>query len=260
MKPITFFTVCGGGEEYEFLLGAIEHHARIGRHLVLDVSDVSQEQREFRGLPDSVLWFRDREGKYMSGDWKTFKFATALEDARKLALTNFPDTHFLVHLDCDEYFDPEILVPLLSRNERPPIETPRTFTFPTIHWKDGHALQFGASELHMRAWDVRADVRVKLNDAWRASEKYNGNPEHHPYFYAHAPHSAILVRMPVHYHLHYALGKKKFYTETAETTIDGWPHGVPVANPCPWPDPLQLWAETGELPSKRFFQCDDSPD
>jgi hypothetical protein len=39
MKPsVCFVTVCGGGEDYEYLLGSIEHHATMGDHVVLDTS------------------------------------------------------------------------------------------------------------------------------------------------------------------------------------------------------------------------------
>lgn len=248
---VTFFTVCGGGEEYDFLLGGIEHHARIGNHLVFDVSPKPQR---FFGLPPSVRWEATLDPEhYHSGDWRHFRLASALEHARALALSTFPETHFLVHLDCDEYYDAEIMIPLLVRNERAPIELPRLFTFPTIHWLDGRALRFGPSEMHMRAWDVRADAQVRLNKFWRESPRYNGNPEHHPYFAAGGSHQPVAVSMPVHYHLHYALGRKQQRTETAETTIVGWPNGTPVENPCPWPDPLQRWVEKGELPSKPFL-------
>lgn len=248
---ITFFTVCGGGEEYEFLLGSIEHHAAIGNHLVLDTS---RNARTFDHLFEkcpSVSWVYEPE-KFQSGNWKTFKLASALEEARKLALERFPNTDFLVHLDCDEYYDFGVKA-LLQRNECPPIETPRTFTFHTIHWKDGRALRFGPSEWHLRAWDVRTKVRVIQNLSWQVSPKYNGNPEHHPIFSpAEQNVDAVRVNSPMHYHLHYALGKKRHFTETAEATIDGWPDGTPVENPCPWPDPLQKWIEVGELPSSRF--------
>jgi len=250
MSKITFFTVCGGGEEYDFLLGSIEHHAKVGRHLVLDVS---RAQRRFQKLPDSVLWIREEDGqKYGSGDWRTFRLATALEDARRLALNQFPDTEFLVHLDCDEYYDAEALAHLLDRRHGTLV--PQTFVFNTIHWKDGRALRFGSSEWHMRAWDVRADVQVIRNLAWEVAPKYNGNPEHHPLL---SPKAALFqetrIDRPVHYHLHYAIGEKKHFTETAEATIDGWPVGMAVDNACPWPDPVRIWAESGVRPSVHFL-------
>lgn len=253
---ITFFTVCGGGEEYEFLLGGIEHHARVGRHLVLDVSP---EPRGIAHLPASVFWSRSADD-FGSGDWRTFRMVSALEEARRLALACFPDTDFLVHLDCDEYYDVEILSALLRHYEAPPIETPRIFTFETIHWVDRpglppQPLRFGPSEIHMRAWDVRVPIRAIRNTAWPVSPKYNGNPEHHPILSA--PPGSIFdaVKFPrmAHYHLHYALGQKRFRTETAEATIDGWPNGTPIDLVCPWPDPLRAWGGAGILPSSRFF-------
>jgi len=241
IPKICFFTVCGGGEEYDFLLGSIEHHARVGCHLVLDVS---QEQRQFRRLPGSVSWTRDYEQKYGSGDWKTFRLATALEDARKLALDNFPDTEFLVHLDCDEYYDVDELAMLFDLHRGGIV--PKIFTFETIHWRNDLALRFGPSEWHMRAWDVRAEVGVIRNLAWEVAKKYNGNPEHHPIL---TPKKMLFqevrVLRPMHYHLHYAVGAKKHFTETAEATIDGWPNGTVVEGACPWPDPIRRWAESG---------------
>lgn len=249
MSKITFFTVCGGGEEYDFLLGSIEYHARVGRHVVFDIS---KDQRTFRSLPPSVSWVPVPWAGYESGDWRTFRLAKALEDARLFALGRFPDTEFLVHLDCDEYYDVEALDQLLDR--RHGMSVPQTFVFNTIHWRDGRALRFGPSEWHMRAWDVRADVRVIRNLAWEISPKYNGNPEHHPLL---SPKAALFqetrIDRPVHYHLHYAVGAKRHFTETAEATIDGWPVGMTVDNPCPWPDPIRLWAESGMGPSGSFL-------
>lgn len=246
MPNVTFFSVCGGGEEYDFLLGSIEHHARIGNHLVLDVA---QEQKEFVRLPGSVSWFRDREGAYQSGDWKTFRLATALEDARKLAIACFPGTEFLVHLDCDEYYDVEVLKKLFVRQD-----PPRTLVFETIHWHNGRALRFGPGERHRRAWDVRADVQVIKNTAWMENPAYNGNLEHHPLLSPKAEsYQEIHVPDPIHYHLHYALGAKQFFLETAHATIGGWPNGTPIESPCPWPEPHRKWAETGEKPSVRFI-------
>ena len=250
-SKVTFFTVCGGGEEYDFLLGSIEHHARIGNHLVLDVS-VKQAPINQGKLPPSVHWAYGGGAEWGSGSWRTFRMVSALDYARRLAISCFPDTEFLVHLDCDEYYDVDALVQLLDRRHGAIV--PQTFVFDTIHWRNGRALRFGPSEWHMRAWDVRADVRVIRNLAWEVSPKYNGNPEHHPLL---SPKAALFqetrIDRPVHYHLHYAVGAKKHFTETAEATIDGWPNGATVDAPCPWPEPIRLWAESGVGPSVHFL-------
>lgn len=249
MSKVTFFTVCGGGEEYEFLLGSIEHHAKLGRHFILDVS--GGPPPGIQNLPSGVQFFRNPI--YDSGDWKKFRLASALEDARKGALEIFPDTDFLVHLDCDEYFDVEALRPLLGRYER--LEVPRVFIFQTIHWRCGEALRFGPSEWHLRAWDVRAKVEVVKNLSWPVSPSYNGNPEHHPVLSPkNIRHEIVQVARPIHYHVHYQLGQKKDFLETAQSTIDGWPGGTPVENPCPMPVPLVKWDLEGTLPSSKFFQ------
>ena len=251
-SKICFFTVCGGGEEYDFLLGSIAHHAPLGNHLVLDVS-LEQASIDQGKLPPSVHWAYGGGANWGSGNWKTFKLASALEYARRLAITYFPGTEFLVHLDCDEYYDIDVLRTLLVRDPFA-AEIPRTFVFETIHWRDGQALRFGPSEWHMRAWDVRAEVEVIKNLAWEVSPKYNGNPEHHPILSAKSKlFQEVRVTLPTHYHLHYAVGSKKNFTETAEATIDGWPVGIPLKNPCPWPDPIRRWAESGVGPSVPFL-------
>ena len=109
------------------------------------------------------------------------------------------------------------------------------------------------SNLSAKVQESMAGVRVIRNLAWAASPHYNGNPEHHPILSPSArSFDPIRHPFPVHYHLHYNLGLKRFDEETARTTIDGWPDGKPVMNPCPWPEPLLRWAGAGELPSSRF--------
>lgn len=240
---VVFFTVLGGGEDREFLLGSVEHHARLGRHLVLDVDPLA---KPIRGLPKSVMWLH--EPIYCSGSWKTFRLASALDRARDLAERVMLGAEFAVQLDSDEYYDVDRLGGLLVREV-----LPKAFVFHTIHWRGGRPLRFGASEWHMRAWDLRATVRFERNLAWPAHPKYNGNPEHHPLAIVKSPDVQIVRPLdPIHYHIHYELGNKRNFTETAETTIDGWPDGSLVPDACPMPELLERWSKTGALPSDVF--------
>ena len=72
LKPsVCFFTVCGGGEDYEFLLGQLWHHAMMGEHVVLDTTP-APEAKTFRNIPPTVRWVH--EPIYGRG-WQNFKSA-----------------------------------------------------------------------------------------------------------------------------------------------------------------------------------------
>ncbi len=245
MKPpsVCFFTVCGGGEDYDFLLGSIEHHAELGRHVVLDTTPMDQARR-FR-IPDTVRWIY--EPAYGQG-WKNFRLRTATERAMNLARESGDE--ILVYLDCDEFFvlNEDLLWLALER----------MIEVKTLTWKpDGLCYDFGESEWHRRIWPASMDVEILRNDAWIAHPDYNGNPEHHP---IPSPKSGEIVRVEgrIHHHLHYALGRKAAELETAVTTIPGWKSGGAVVPPLPWPLPLQAWAAFDIRPSETSSL--DSPD
>lgn len=246
---ISLFTVVGGdSEEYELLLGSIEYHARLGNHFVLDVGPFDRSPL-LRRLPPSVRWIQIPF--YGSGSWQTFRFATALERARQLALDAFPDTAYLVCTDSDEYWNVDRLLTLFQRQG--PLETPKVFTFETIHWKDGLPLRFGESEWHTRAWDVRTGISIQRNPHWMASERYDGNPERHPLPIPKVDLvEQIRIPEPCHFHLHYTIGEKQGRTRTAEATITGWPNGTPVEGAHPWPEPIRKWVYEGRPPSLGF--------
>ena len=241
MNPsVCFFTICGGGEDYEFLLGCIEHHARMGPHVVLDTTPEGQA-RTFKKLPATVEWVH--EPIYGSG-WKDFRFRAAL--VRSLSLAREKGTDVVAQLDSDEYFSEDIAEKVL------PQATFAMVSVETVHWmRDGMPYSFGRSEFHARLWPRRMDVTWPINAAWVAHPEYNGNPDHHAI--ARAPDGAqsLAVDGHFHYHLHYAVGEKSLNDETARTTIQGWPRGAP-ARVVPMPLPILRWARQGIKPSETF--------
>lgn len=237
-RDLCFVTVCGGGEDYDFLLGSIEHHAEMGQHLVLDTTPVDRARR-FK-LPKSVIW---RHHPDYGAGWKEFKLRTALEDALKMAKSE-TDASILAVLDCDEFYAPECAEWAFK------LGRDRMVEFKTVTWRsDGKAYDLGESEWHRRVWPAAMDVKILKNESWIAHPQYNGNPEHHPI--ASPPDLDQIVRAhgSLHNHVHYAIGAKASETETADTTIDGWKMGGFEASRVPWPVRLRVWQESGERPS-----------
>lgn len=237
-SDLCFVTVCGGGEDYDFLLGSIEHHAEMGQHLVLDTTPVDRARR-FK-LPKSVIW---RHHPDYGAGWKEFKLRTALEDAIRIA-RHETDASVLAILDCDEFYAPECMDLAFK------VGLHRMVELKTVTWKpDGKAYDMGDSEWHRRVWPSGMDVKILRNEAWVQHPQYNGNPEHHPV--ASPPNGDLLYRVhgQLHHHVHYAIGAKAHETETAETTIDGWKSGAVEVPHVPWPVRLRVWRETGERPS-----------
>jgi len=235
-----FFTVCGGGEDYEFLLGSIEHHARMGTQVVLDTTP-PERARRFRKLPTTVIWLH--APAYGSG-WKEFRYRAALKDAMDAACSTGAEV--IVHLDSDEFFStgtPEALFPL-ARGAMIEVET--------YHWMpDGTVRSFGDSEFHRRLWPSHMSPTWPINSAWVQSPNYNGNPDHHAVPLPPQGSSVVRVDGPFHHHVHYAVGLKSQNDETARTTINGWPDGRLIPS-TPWPDRLRRWKESGVKPSESF--------
>lgn len=235
---VCFMTICGGGEDYDFLLGSIEHHARMGKHVVLDTTP-SERAKRFKGLPSSVTWVH--EPIYGSG-WKEFRFRSAL--TRALVLAKEQKTDIVVELDCDEYFaedSPQGLFPHAAH---------AVVSMETVHWgKALKPLSFGKGEYHARLWPAHLNVHWPVNDGWILSPHYNGNPDHHAVMMA--PPGTKYVSIPghYHYHLHYFVGSKGDDEETAKQTIHNWPNGDP-ARVSPLPMPIWLWKFRGQPPSQ----------
>lgn len=227
--------------DYDFLLGAIEHHAGMGSHLVLDTSPPDKAIR-FRKLPDSVIWLHEPD---FGIGWKEFKLRSAIERAMKKARALYAD--ILVYLDSDEFYTKDSSELLFPWAERAMVETQY------VHWrKDGLPYTFGQSEWHPRLWPRAADIGICENAFWKTNPAYNGNPEHHPVPVAPAGLPVIRVYGQFRHHLHYALGAKASDEETAVNTIEGWPDKGVRAAQVEWPEKLKLWRDKGVLPSESF--------
>lgn len=242
MPPsIVFFTVVYY-KDYDFLLGAIEHHAQMGKHLVLDTSppDVAVK---FKNLPASVLWMHE---PFYGCGWREFRLRTAVQHAMEAARLMGGD--ILVYLDSDEFYTKESADHLFPWGEKAMVETQY------IHWKrDGRAYTFGHSEWHCRVWPSKSLVSISENEAWKNHPKYNGNPEHHAVPSAPVGLPVIRVYGEFRHHLHYALGPKALDEETAVNTIEGWPDGGRQVHSPDLPERLRLWKETGKRPSGAFL-------
>src|SRR5204863_9320657 len=94
---VCFFTVCWY-KDYEYLLGGVEHHATMGKHLILDTSPPEYAVK-FRNLPSSVLWMHE---PFYGAGWKNFRLRTALEHAMENA--RLLESEILVYLDADEFY------------------------------------------------------------------------------------------------------------------------------------------------------------
>jgi len=233
--------VCGGQEDYEFLLGAIEHHAELGTHLVFDTTPV-ERARSFRKLPDSVFWVYDPS--FGSG-WKTFRFVAALQKAIALAEKLFKP-EVLVQLDSDDFF---------SLGAGPALEAGKeaVVELQYVHWMpDGNPYLFGESEWHRRIWPAGRGVAVDQDPAWPTMRTYNGNPDTHPLLKVPAFLKTIRMDLLCRHHLHFALGEKAKDDEIAKMSITGWPHGGQKVEPEAWPQKLALWKTEGTLPSSWF--------
>lgn len=242
MQPkVAFFTVTHHGD-YDFLLGSIEHHAEMGRHLVLDTSPEGQAKK-FRRLPSSVVWVHE---PFFGQGWKKFKSRSAVLRAHQLA--RGLDSDIVVYLDSDDFYSHDAVQGLFPYAQEAMVEVQYT------HWlPNGLPYMFGESEWHGRLWPRNSDVQIALNVDWVKHPKYNGNPELHQVPVR--PSSLPLLRVPGNFrhHLHYAVGPKAAETEIAEATIDGWPGGGKRVPLVPWPSKLRLWKENGTLPSEFFL-------
>lgn len=238
MRVVTVI-VCGGGEDYQFLLGCMDRHLSYSRVLVLDTSPALMARR-FR-LPSSVRWVHKPD--YGQG-WHEFRFADALNDAVSMAEDDGPD--ILVHQDSDEYFDHTVAHALaLGRGSVVEIKT-------LHHTGPDQAVDF-ETEWHRKIWPARRGVRFSGNAEWIASPAYNGNPQYHPKM--EIPEGLGIIRQPLSFihHLHYCLGEKAKDHSTALGSIPGWPDKGSTVRPegC-WPLGLLAWKETGQLPAAHL--------
>jgi hypothetical protein len=241
LPTVAFFTVCGGGEEYEFLLGSIEHHATMGRHFVLDTTP-APHARQFVNLPPTVTWIH--EPLYGQG-WGDFRCRSAL--ARAAGLADQCGAQVVVCLDCDEFYSANAHRRVFARAVDAMIEV-----FTVHYQRDGTAREYGATEWHRRAWPAKRGVAILPNPYWIAHADFDGNPERHPLITTPSDLDVIRVRGRFHHHLHYAIGGKAERFGTAASVIADWSTGGRAIAPAPWPDKLCAWRDHGTLPSKSF--------
>lgn len=235
---LCFFTVCGGGADYEFLLGSIEHHAQHGNHVVLDTAPMDRA-RQFNRLPKSVLWVH--EPVYGSG-WKEFRYVDALNRALGLCEQAF-DPKALAQTDSDDFWIPGVF----DEGRRAVVELQYG------HWMpDGFPYVFGESEFHRRLFPAKSGIRYIEDPAWTSSRTYNGNPQTHPKL--NLPDGMTVVQLDGLYrhHVHFALSEKASDDEIARGSITGWPHGGLRQARAAWPDKLAHWRDLGILPSSTF--------
>jgi hypothetical protein len=239
MTTACFFTVCGAGGDYDFLLGSIEHHAKMGRHVVLDTTPPGR-QRSFRFLPKSVIWIY--EPTFGHG-WKEFRCRSAISRAAAIARL-FGDV--VAYLDSDEYFE-RSLVNLFDRAREAPIDVQR------VHWKrDGVPYRHGNREWHVRLWAAAEEVSFPVNEAWLRHPDYDGNPERHPVAVFRPGLLPVKVDGVYHHHVHHLLGEKALNDKTARETIPDWDEGTALTG-FALPEKLAAWHELGVLPSESFI-------
>lgn len=235
MPKACFFTVCGGQEDYEFLLAVLEHHSKLGRCLVLDTTPPSR-QRHFRFLPRGVVWIHEPD---FGAGWKTFRCRHAVARASQLA-RNFGDV--VVYTDSDEFWSP-VVEELFETALGGPVEVRRT------HWKrDGNAYLFKEPEWHVRLWPANEEVYFPVNDAWLSHKDYDGNSDRHPVACFRPGLAPVRSEMICHHHVHHLVGKKAEDDMTARSTIADWDQGEKVGG-LELPRPLALWKDFGVKPS-----------
>jgi len=227
-----FITVCGAADEkgcrreYNFLMGSIEYHASMGRHIVLD-NCPEEHHLVFSRLPSSVTWIY--EPIYGHGK-EVFRAASALLRLDSLARSMFsPDV--IVYTDCDEYWSRDSVSGLWPEAARFLVETP------TIH-VDIHGQHWSfVREWHRRAWPGKIsgiDFPIRRGGS-------NPNPERHPIAVTKDGLKLKRVAGCFHQHMRCFIGGGGYYAD-----------GTVVVNPPPWPEPLRLWKENGEEPLEKF--------
>lgn len=230
-------TVCGGGLDYEFLLGAIQEHSILStRHVVYDVTPHA-ERRVFRKLPSSVAWVQATQD-YAGGNWHTFRSRAAVVDAHRLAVETAQRAgcDVLARLDCDEFMSARIgdVLPLIGRD--------KGLEHYIVHYTKDLRAYYKKWGYARRICGVDVTVDMPLNAAWQRCPDYDGNPERHMIPIWKSP--RVRTDVLFHHHLHYAFPQKG-----CATAFSGWEECPSV----PLPDLLREWKEKGRLPSEEFL-------
>ena len=231
MPTIAFFTPCGGGVDYELLLGSIANHAAMGPRVVLD-NTPAEKRRFFKNLPQNVVWVYD--DNYKGGSLHTCMFRQALQ--RALEIARLLGTDLVMHLDCDEFLDARAVKDIF------PMAVGKAMQNKVANWgSDGkaHVLP-GHSN---RIWDARFEVTYPENAAWKTHPHYDGNPNRHPM--PRWPKDAPVITIDKVYihHLHYAVRQKDQYAFKENPVVE---------LSTEWPPLIKKWHEGGPLPSTYF--------
>lgn len=234
---VALATVCGGGVDYEFLLGAIRHHALLAKwHVVLDVTP-ARERRHWKNLPDNVIWIYD--DSYGSG---TPMFAFRLALIRSIEIARATGADLVMQVDSDEFVSLEAREQLFKRV--PPLGG---VEYRLITWGSDGKPYYKTTAYARRLWSAKLDVQIPQNKAWQRHPLYTGNPERHPIPIW--PKGANIVRIEefYHHHLHWTFRQKGLHSfgelSVAPLPIDG--KGI-------WPEPLARWRAEDIPPSKEF--------
>lgn len=231
-------TVCGQStkeeveEEYNYLFGSMAHHANIGSHVVLDTSP-PQWAIQPKNLPASVQWHY--EPIYGHG-LANFRGQDAID--RAIAIARQLDISVIVHLDCDEFFTPNIadLFPMALNN---------IIAVKAYHWyPDVKAYEF--NDWKRRLGPAKDGIHMGLNVSWAKHPKYNGNPQNHSFL---SGFKAIRVDGVFLHHVPKAVGKKHDLRNPGTKIAMPW---VTPLDPVPWPEDLELWRTKGVPPSDKY--------
>ena len=231
MISVVFFTICGGStreeveHEYNFLMGSIEFHAAMGRHVVLDNSPQEHAIR-FSKLPDSVTWIH--EPIYGHGK-STMRMKSAVSRASSIARSMNADVN--VYTDCDEFWSLE------AREELWPTASKYLCEVPTIHVDEWGRHLYFEKDWHRRAWPGKfGSVIFPVS----RDPNFNGNPEDHPIANPENGLSVRKVRTMSHRHLKCLLKGG-----------GAWEGCREIKAP-PLPPKIAVWKEMGIPPMESF--------
>ena len=231
MPDIVFFTISGANSkelvdrQYNHLLGSIEHHAQLGRHIVLDNSPRAF-RRIFTKLPKSVTWIY--EPIYGHGD-ENFRQTDALNRIAFAAYQMKPDA--VIYTDCDEFWTPN-LVDVVEREAKDSL-----VHLPTIHVDVNGDHYFFPHEYHRRIWEGKREVIFPYNKAKPSdldNDTFQGNPQRHSIACASEGMKTKTVHDICHHHM------KCFMIGGGS-----WHLGKKLEKNPEWPAPLKEWKYSG---------------
>ena len=239
MPDIVFFTICGGANkelvdrQYNHLLGSIEYHAEMGRHIVLDNSP-RELHRTFTKLPKSVTWIY--EPIYGHGHDK-LRQTDLLNRIAWTAYQMQPDA--VVYTDCDEFWG-QGLLDLVARDAKDSL-----INLPTLHVDINGDHYYFPHEYHRRIWDGKREVIFPYNKA-KIEEFQNGVFEGNPQRHSIACPTEGMNHKTVHDMIHHHM---KCFIRGGGS----WDLGKKIDKNPPWPEPLSLWKYQSIEPLLKFL-------